>query len=238
MTDLRYITFALCVIVCTVFTPIFLVEQRRGFSRKSLLYKMICATCYLAGGFIAMSSIGEPGAYTKLMLAGLCLSWAGDLLLHIDGRFKTPCIITGGLCFLSAHVAFICAYSAASGGAFLSPGGWVAVIGIVVIYTMFMLLGIKIPVSKLLVPMIVYGSVLSLMLVKAAFLSAELISDGTVAGGVLLVSGALLFFLSDASIGVLMLSKKHKTNFPLKIFNIVTYFAGQLMLASTLFVIQ
>ena len=49
--------------------------------------------------------------------------------------------------------------------------------------------------------------------------------------------GAILFVLSDGSLGMILFAGK-KGNRPLKIFNIVTYFAAQILLASSIFFIR
>ena len=72
------------------------------------------------------------------------------------------------------------------------------------------------------------------MLCKAAVLGITAVQTGAAHGAFVLVcalAGALLFVASDFTISILMFNEKHKKNYPLKMFNIVTYFAAELLLA-------
>jgi hypothetical protein len=68
------------------------------------------------------------------------------------------------------------------------------------------------------------------MFIKATSLGVNYMLNGGENGILALLVlgfGSLFFLLSDATIGILMFGGQKK-NRPLKIFNIVTYFAGQL----------
>ncbi|MBO5895884.1 MAG: hypothetical protein J6Q83_01170 [Clostridia bacterium] len=54
---------------------------------------------------------------------------------------------------------------------------------------------------------------------------------------VVLVLGSLCFLLSDVVLGFIMFGG-FKKNYPIKIFNIVTYFAAQVLLASSILFIK
>jgi hypothetical protein len=87
---------------------------------------------------------------------------------------------------------------------------------------------------------VVYTGVLVLMFLKATSLGLNYMLSGGENGLWALLTlalGSLFFLLSDATIGVLMFGGQKK-NRPLKIFNIVTYFAGQMLLASSILFIK
>ena len=91
-----------------------------------------------------------------------------------------------------------------------------------------------------LLKLLFYTIILSTMFLKATALGYEYYCTGAEDGvGALLVLflGSLFFLLSDATIGLLMFSSQRK-NKPLKVFNIVTYFAGQVLLASSILFIN
>ena len=80
-----------------------------------------------------------------------------------------------------------------------------------------------------------YAATILSMLMKAVDLAVVSLQTGAANAKItaaLAIGGAVLFVASDLTISVLMFDKEQKSNFPLKIFNIVTYFAGQLLLAS------
>ena len=85
-----------------------------------------------------------------------------------------------------------------------------------------------------------YSAILCVMLLKATSLGINFALSGGKYGilaAVVLSLGALLFMLSDGTIGILMFGGQKK-NKPLKVFNIVTYFAGQMLLASSILFIN
>ena len=87
---------------------------------------------------------------------------------------------------------------------------------------------------------IAYTAILITMFIKASALGITYYKTGAENGWIaliVLVLGSLCFTLSDATIGLLMFAGKKK-NKPLKVFNIVTYFAGQTLLASSILFIN
>ena len=87
---------------------------------------------------------------------------------------------------------------------------------------------------------IIYGSLLVGMVVKASSLGLNFWLQGGKYGiiaFIVLSVGSLCFVLSDASLGIIMFGGQ-KRNKPLKVFNIATYFAAQVMLASSILFIN
>ena len=85
----------------------------------------------------------------------------------------------------------------------------------------------------------IYAFVLSTMLVKAVELGVLLLKSGlpySGAGAFMLMSGAALFFVSDASLGIILLG--NKKSYPFKCFNNLTYIIGQIALALTILYIK
>lgn len=219
-------------VICLSVMPFYLTEQRRRISFRSLLLKMVCASMFLLVGVLALRrSGGSP--YARAMLVGLALSWVGDLFLHIHGLHQA----IGVLGFLGAHFAYLAAYQSAlraydPNTRLLTPGLLVPIAVGMLLYLLVFIFT-RTSFSVLMVPLAGYIFVLMLMCVKAIQL-AHFAAAQSPAGAVCLSVGSLLFLLSDTSLGLLMFNKKLKPNFPLKIFNIATYFAAQLLLAYTI----
>lgn len=222
-------------VICLAVMPFFLREQRNP-SNRSLLLKMICATMFLLVGLFSYRVSGAS-AYANFMLLGLASSWFGDLFLHIQGKAKTYAFPLGVLFFLAAHIIYLLAYDnylsdIIPDHPFLAP--WeIGVILIGMLLYLLVFIFTKTKFSVFMIPLSVYVFVLMLMCLRALTLAC-LQTSFHPAFSVALSIGAIFFLLSDTSLGLLMFNKKCKANFPLKIFNIATYFIGQLLLAITI----
>ena len=220
-----------------VLAPIFVKEQKNGPCPRSLFVKMVAATGYLVVGLLCVVSTGALSLFDKLMLAALFASWIGDLFLHLWQTKVFPVI--GFLGFLSAHFFFIAAYwvgirsMAPSAALFTVPE-----ILFVVLFDVFFVIFAKTTGMNLkgvlLIPIVIYATVITTMLSKAVALGFTAMQTDAPYGIFVLLcamAGALLFVASDFTISILMFNEKHKKNYPLKMFNIVTYFAAELLLA-------
>ena len=121
------------------------------------------------------------------------------------------------------------------------------IVEIVIAVSIFVLALILIKVFKVDLHMVilkigcfVYGWLLIIMLLKACALGLNfMLSGGKYGIGALVVLfvGSLCFMMSDATLGVIMFGGQ-KRNKPLKVFNIVTYFVAQSLLASSILFIN
>ena len=232
----RIITALVCLAVM-VLAPIFVKEQRNGPCPRSLFVKMVAATGYMAVGGLCVAMTGVCSSFDRWMLLGLFGSWIGDLFLHLWQTKVFPAI--GFLGFLSAHFFFIAAYwtgvkaMAPDRGFFTLPE-----IAFVVLFDVFFILfamktGLNLK-GVIAVPILLYATVITTMLCKAFLLGQTALQTDAPYGifvAVCAMGGALLFVASDFTISILMFNEKQKKNYPLKMFNIVTYFAAELLLA-------
>ena len=236
------IAFALCVIGSIILTPFYL-EAQKNKGIKSLTLKMLDSSCFMGAGILSVFIADNHSEFAKFMLIGLAFSWVGDFLLHVI----KPKILNafGFVSFMVAHVFYIIAYNTAAqsiepGRAFLQPWGILVPVIAIIIYTVFTLK--KMQFEKwALAASVAYGCVILTMLAKAADLAVLILQTGTANGvisAILLFSGAVLFVASDLTISFLIFDKRYKKNYPLKIFNIATYIAGQLLLASLILTVK
>ena len=232
-----WVLFALCCVLECVFTPLFLKAQWPQKTRKSLILKMTCSTLFVAVGVLSVFLAGNTTRYAVLMLVALCFGWAGDYFLH--AKPTNAYFISGAAGFLVGHVLFIVAYLHALKGygaeRFLSVWhviGAVAVLGTAIAIAVKM--RIKFTPAALKYGILVYAIILTFMFLKATELGCRAFSaSGNVLPLLVLSFGSLFFLLSDSSLGVILFCGQ-KENRPLKVFNIVTYFAGQILLASSI----
>lgn len=223
------------IIIETVFTPLFLHYQRPGISTRSRLCKMICATMYVVVAVLGMLYSGNTSRFAVLVLIGLCLSWMGDLLLHIKGNIY---FLIGGVFFAGAHVAFFVCWLLTKRSLFPDAALieiWeIVAIPLILAAELAIIFGIrkiKAP-AKILPLLIVYGVFLIGSFIFAAALGRLLWLDGNARGAVLLILGTFFFMLSDfAMVPLTFGSEKQKKDKLLKNHNIGTYFAAQTLLA-------
>lgn len=237
--------FALVVILEFVFVPLFLKYAWPDKCAKSLAMKMVSSTLFVAAGLLAVKISGNHSEYAKLIMWGLAFGWLGDLFLHL----LTDKIWVFGLglfSFLAGHIFYIIAFQKAIYITYpdASVIKWyelvaVAVlVGLVVLYAVLKKIEIK---TIMAVPVVMYAVTISYMLVKAfRFCIGEWgygMNEHMAALFLTVALGAVLFVLSDGSLGLLLFAGQKK-NRPLKIFNIVTYYAAQILLAASIFIVE
>jgi uncharacterized membrane protein YhhN len=177
------------------------------------------------------------------MIWGLVFGMAGDLLLHALTTKMLPFIL-GVVAFLIGHIYYILGLQRAiyttgySKGAFM----WYEIVMIVVIALIAVIYCIKTNAFKrkgaMVYGLLAYGVILATMLAKAVRLVADVIAfgvdDNMAMIAVTVGLGAVLFFLSDATLGIILTDDKPCKR-GMRIFNIATYYAAQVLLAASIF---
>ena len=238
------IASAVLAVICLVFMWPFLFAQRPGKSKKSLSLKMTAATAYLLAGILLFLNAKKDGGVSRFhsfMLLGLIASWLGDLFLHIPGKHTKKFFALGMAFFFSAHIIYTIAYSfgqldLTENKQFLPIWGYCVVVGIIIAAIILLIIK-KFHFGPVFIPFMIYGFILNTMMTKAVVFSLSALSSGVTSsfGAVLLSVGAVMFFLSDYSLaGIIAFKNK---NFGVKIFNIVTYFVAQILLAYSIIAI-
>ncbi len=209
---------------------------------KSLAAKMVCATLFLAVALLSVKISGNTSDFANTMMLGVIFGWIGDFFLHSE---RQSFFVIGFLSFMAGHIAYITAYVRALNtfdgyNQFnLIEVGILTALLIISVYV-FKKYKFEFSMKILKLGVMVYTTILCVMLLKAISLGVNFALSGGENGilaALVLSFGALFFLLSDGTIGVLMFGGQKK-NRPLKIFNIVTYFAGQMLLASSILFIN
>ncbi|MCM1545083.1 MAG: lysoplasmalogenase [Ruminococcus sp.] len=239
------ILFVLAVALEFVFVPLFLKFSWPKKCWKSFGYKMICSALFFAAGLLAMKISGNHTQYTTLILWGLFFGWLGDMFLHLI----TDKIVVFGLglfAFLGGHIFYIIAFQKAIYRTYpdASVFKWyeilavLCLVGLVIGFALIKKVKVK---TYMAIPVVMYALTISTMLVKAFRYSIGELAYGTNEHMFMVfltvAIGAVLFVLSDGSLGILLFAGQER-NRPLKIFNIGTYFAAQILLASSIFFVQ
>jgi len=174
--------------------------------------KMLASSLFL---MLAMSCGAARSHYGRIILAGLALSWIGDLFLLDTGQ---QLFLLGLISFLFAHVAYI--------SAFASLGlhrNWLLAAIVPVLLVSFGVSAWLAPYvpGDMLLPVRTYTVVISAMLI------ASIGARGNGASTLIPV-GAILFYLSDLSVAA---GQFVQTDFPNYVWGLPFYYAGQSLLA-------
>lgn len=161
----------------------------KGWPKLEYIVKpavMICLFIWL------VTTAGLQGALLWFGI-GILLSLAGDIFLLFIDRF----FMFGLIAFLLGHIAYLIGFNIPIPQ---NPSVWSFVIAIVIGLSAVRVLrrivaGVRAKQKRLVVPVIVYSTVITLMLLSALLTLSRLDWDATAA---LLVSlGAFLFYISD-----------------------------------------
>ncbi len=237
-----WIIFASFFVLQCVFTPWFLKASWPNRSNKSLLLKMIAASLFVATGVLSMYISDNFSQFAFTMLAGLVFGWIGDFFLHSNSQ---KFFAIGFVSFLVGHLVYIAGYINALNTFknymqfnFIEVVIGVALLAIALISAKKFNMQFSMKLLKYAIA--IYTVILITMFLKASSLGINYMLSGGengVLAAIVLTLGALLFVASDGTIAILMFGGQ-KGNRPLKIFNIVTYFAGQMLLASSILFIK
>jgi uncharacterized membrane protein YhhN len=204
---------------CMLATAVAVVALLVAESRNSRLGLWI-AKPLASSGFIAtaIAAGALDDGYGRLVLAGLALSWLGDVLLIPR---EAPAVFRAGvLSFLLAHVAYT--------GAFAIRGleplacGVAAAVFSVAGYSAFRWLRPHVP-ADMNVAVRAYVLVITVMVVAA---TATVVAEGNSP----IFAGAFLFYLSDLSVAR---DRFVAEGFINRLWGLPFYYLGQLILAST-----
>ena len=242
------IMYFLCVAAEIYVVPKFLSYYWPERCKKSFQWKTVASSLFVLIGIFAMKASGNNTPYADFIIWGLILGMAGDLLLHALSQ-KMVYLVSGVLAFLGGHIFYVVAIQKAikttyPGAAVFAWYEILAVILVVVLSLGVLILGKFVKVEQ---PLIVAGLsgylvFLTTMLVKAfSFVIGEFAygtNDHMVMISLTVALGGLLFFISDITMGLLILNKPKFETKKMRFFNIGTYYVAQILLGSSIFFVQ
>lgn len=211
--------------------------------KQSFVTKCVCSLLFVLCGIFAAKETGNNTLYADYMIWGLVFGMAGDLLLHAMTTKMLPFIL-GVIAFLIGHIFYILGIQRAIYTTGFSTGAftWYEILIVLAIVAIALIYGLKTNAFKrkgaMAYGLLAYGVVLATMLAKAVRYVIGEIAYGT-NDNMLMVAitvglGALLFFLSDASLGIILTDDKPVKR-GMRIFNITTYYIAQVLLAASIF---
>lgn len=230
----------MCLLLEAIFTPWYLKALWPTKCFKSLCLKMVCSCMFFSIGILSLFIAKNTSAYAVTMMVGLGFGWIGDYFLH--AKPTNTYFVIGFTSFMIGHIVYVTAYIRAlctfnGYNMFnLTEIGIGAAILIICFALAFAVLKVKFDPKVMKYASVLYGAILVTMFLKATALGLQVYHSGAENGifaALTLFFGSLFFLLSDTSLGVILFGGQRK-NYPLKIFNIVTYFWGQVLLASSI----
>jgi uncharacterized membrane protein YhhN len=200
-------------------------DERQIKLWKPLSTALVILVCLLS---FTRSSGAYDTSYTLLVIGGLSLSMAGDVLLIFQANPRA--FLAGLVAFLLAHLVYIVAFLYLQSSLELGVNGLgeaIAAVGLALtagIVYRYLSPGL----GEMRLPVIFYIVVISVMVHRT--LAVASVYVGPVTQPALMVTGALLFYISD---GILALNKfRFDGQLPHgRLWNLSTYYSGQLLIA-------
>lgn len=224
---LFYLSLALAVIFAAVFTI------RRGTKTDavSLLLKTIASLCFI---LLAVTGVlfGFSDSSGILIITGLVCGLIGDIFLDLKFVYPQDAVLhtfSGFGAFMLGHVFYyifvFTAYSFRTTGLLIALAAGV-LIGIVIFVTPKLM---KLDYGRYRVISSVYAGLLVSITVYALYLE---LATGASASKLLFFIGLVLFLISDLILSQIYFGKDKNTTMN-KILNHATYYAGQILIASS-----
>jgi uncharacterized membrane protein YhhN len=193
-----------------------LIAEKRESLKGKLVTKPLASLGFI---ILAMVQPHPDAIYYYWILAGLVFCLGGDVFLALPQK---PMFLVGLISFLLGHVLYVFGFLT-----LVSLSTWIQVGTLVVVsISIAVFIWLKPHLGAMLAPVAVYITVISLMLIGAL---AVFNSSSIVPGGRRLVmTGAVLFYLSDLFVARNRFVKKEYVN---RLVGLPLYYAGQYLLA-------
>lgn len=162
--------------------------ERRDAARMRWLFKPLTSALFIA----AALAQGPGDAFGRLILAGLALSWIGDVALIPPSR---RWFLVGLSAFLLGHVAYVAAFAQRASFGQAPP----AAVAVIVLASLAFFAYLRPHLGRMLWPVVAYVIVITLMVIGAA--AAWSAGQGSTAAW-LILTGAALFYLSDITVAL------------------------------------
>lgn len=210
-------------IAAAVVLVLLLISEKQASLTGKLFFKPLLSALFI---WTAMLQPWPHAAFGAWMLAGLALSWAGDVLLI----FKSQALFLGGLiAFLLAHVCYALGfYQLGTMGPWVWAGVVVLLVAGAAIFKWLWphLNGMRVPVAA-------YVMVISAMVAGALAVGAA--PGVAVAGRWVIPLGAILFYISDICVARDQFVANEFAN---RFLGLPLYYLGQFLLAVSIGAVQ
>lgn len=216
-------------VIGMVLQALFIAVEHREKYVPAVMLKGSAAVVFCIIGVIAMGASANR-EFAKLVVLGLCFGAMGDIFLNL--RFVFPknsqkIFLVGVAAFLTGHILYLCAIAPLSKNLIICLAIGV-ILAAALLAWIFKTLKVK-PAFK------IFGVLYigAIVLMTAVAIGNVVTNPGTAAW--MHAVGAVLFTLSDIVLIFNTFGSEQKIS--LRIINLSLYYAGQLLIASSLFFI-
>lgn len=193
--------------------------ELKDIRRQIYVFKPIATLTVITIASLSLLSPGVSPVYSGIILAGLCLSLAGDLALMFPKNIKA--FRVGLACFLMAHLVYSVAFLQIG---HVNVNDILPIIILLSASIAFFML-IRSGLDSMKVPVIAYVVIISVMVASAIIVFG---SDGvSFRTGSMVLLGALLFYISDLILAANRFWKPWKFNR----ISLAFYYSGQVLIA-------
>lgn len=204
----------------------FIKAEYAGKMARATLLKGIASCFFVLLGLVCY--LENTTDFGRLILIGLALGLVGDVFLNLRNQFEggksRKIFAVGILAFLSGHYLYIAALIGRSSRILLPALAATAVLSVLAIPPLMKRITAPSKGLKL------FGYVyLVTVIAMFSFAAMLLIMEGQSAMHIVFTIGALLFIVSDFIMIYYSFGKKIK---PLRAINLLSYYAGQLLIAA------
>lgn len=241
------ILLTVCYFLFFIFLPLYDKAYWPEPTKKSLSFKIIAATMFVAIGVIGMFISGNKSEFALTMIMGLVCGWFGDILMHIPSKKNLTCLYIGAAGFLVGHIFYVAAFVNTT-KALVTDYKFFTVpefITFSIVYLAFLIM-LK-PVFKfdftskfLQYGLYIYGIFLIGMLFKVIGFAINYYkygADNNLISAILLIVAGFSFFISDLTLGIRLLGGRKDSKF-IKSLSLYTYFFAQLLLSTSILFIK
>ena len=211
-----------------IFMAIILLIGLLHFERKENIKGLVPTKTLLSSLFV-IAILVQPhhiNRYYQFLLVGLIFCLCGDVCLAFP---REKMFLVGLIAFLLGHVFYILGFFHVS-----NPGAWSWAGSIIIIFVSSgIYFRLKPHLGSMNVPVLLYIVVIVAMLSGAW--SVFIDSGMTMSGRIMVIGGALLFYISDLSVARDRFIKKEFFN---RLIGLPLYYAGQFILAFSVGVLQ
>jgi len=213
--------------MCCFFQLIFLIVEKQNKIKLSLFFKGFASICFILLGIITLLK-SQNRFFTGFILAGLILDGIGDVVINLRFAFeksKHTTFLLGTAFFFAGHICYLIALW--TNASLFAPSIICGLIGAIIT---LLILNKVLDNLKIIYKIfgIVYITTLFLMTSISIFNLVSSVNTLTI----LFVIGALLFAISDILLIVNNFGKRK--HYPVRVMNLVFYYIGQLLIASSL----
>ncbi len=226
-----YMVYAFLIFLEIVFPVILLIYDNKRSFKAALVMKTLSSLVFVAMGFYAAKR-GTPGNFRTLILCGLILGAAGDVLLSLRHCLheKISVFLIGGSVFFIGHVCYLTALITdlrTGASRLLWPGILAALLASGILVSLLLR---RIRIGKTM--SFLCGGYMCAVTSMAVLGIFRFIASPGDAGRILFMAGGIFFAASDTILVDNMFAPSHSQKKAIAL--ILLYYAGQLMIAMSL----